>query len=175
MVLSIAWYRIPSQPSDAIALGIDGQGCVHTEFMIESRAVKFSQLKSVDDSAPAIIREVSQQMTLHLAGHLAGDKPHYDHKALLDMHEMTDFRRNCLMNMAEIPYGSTLSYSQLAAECGNAKASRAVGSVCANNPLPLIFPCHRVLPQAGGVGSFGGGVPMKKRLLHLEGYRFHNE
>ena len=70
--------------------------------------------------------------------------------------------------VAKIPIGKTLSYSEVASRIGSPKASRAVGNAMAQNPLPFIVPCHRVR-AASGLGGFGGGVLMKKALLVAEG------
>jgi methylated-DNA-[protein]-cysteine S-methyltransferase len=65
--------------------------------------------------------------------------------------------------------GETVTYGELAARAGNPKASRAVGSACARNPVPIVVPCHRVLPGGGGIGNYGGGPARKRALLELEG------
>ena len=65
--------------------------------------------------------------------------------------------------------GETVTYGQLAARAGNPKASRAVGTACARNPIPIVVPCHRVLPGSGGIGNYGGGPARKRTLLELEG------
>ena len=65
--------------------------------------------------------------------------------------------------------GETVTYGQLAARAGNPKASRAVGTACARNPIPIVVPCHRVLPGSGGIGNYGGGPARKRVLLELEG------
>ena len=69
--------------------------------------------------------------------------------------------------MLKISYGTTLSYSELAAKAGNPKAFRAVGTACGLNPLPLIIPCHRVKGKFS-LGGFTGGLDIKKFLLRLE-------
>lgn len=80
----------------------------------------------------------------------------------------TDFRKEVLLAMKKIPYGDTWSYSDLAISSGHPKAVRAVGTVCKNNPLPLIIPCHRVIKKSGDIGYFNGGVEIKKSLLKIE-------
>ena len=71
--------------------------------------------------------------------------------------------------MAEIPYGTTVTYRELAARAGNERASRAAGAACATNPVAIVLPCHRVLRSDGGLGGYGGGLAMKDALLRLEG------
>ena len=70
--------------------------------------------------------------------------------------------------LADIPYGETVSYSELAALCGNPRAVRAVGSACAGNPVPVIRPCHRVLRADGSLGGYRGGLDAKTWLLDHE-------
>ncbi len=69
-----------------------------------------------------------------------------------------------------IEFGQTLTYGQLAKKSGRPNASRAVGSVLAKNPLPLIIPCHRVIRSDGKMGGFSalGGIKLKERMLELE-------
>jgi methylated-DNA-[protein]-cysteine S-methyltransferase len=80
------------------------------------------------------------------------------------------FRREVLETLhREVARGATISYGALAARSGHPRAARAVGTACARNPVPLVVPCHRVLPSGGGVGQYGGGVARKVALLELEG------
>lgn len=78
------------------------------------------------------------------------------------------FRREVLTVTAEIPYGKTLSYAQVAAEAGSPRAWRAAGTALATNPLPILVPCHRVLRGTGKIGPYRGGTEVKRRLLSLE-------
>jgi len=82
------------------------------------------------------------------------------------------FRRAVLEELREVPRGATVSYGELAARAGNPKAARAVGSACARNPVPIVVPCHRVLPGTGRLGSYRGGPERKAALLELEGLTF---
>jgi len=70
----------------------------------------------------------------------------------------------------DIKFGQTISYSELAKKVGRPAASRAVGSVLAKNPLPLLIPCHRVIRSDGKIGGFSapGGISLKKKMLELE-------
>lgn len=80
----------------------------------------------------------------------------------------TDFQKAVWSEIAKIPYGETISYSELAERVGNPRSSRAVGVACGKNPLPIIIPCHRVIQSSGNTGSYAGGSLMKKMLLDLE-------
>lgn len=81
----------------------------------------------------------------------------------------TAFQLQVWQVLRAIPYGATISYAELARRVGNAKASRAVGLANGRNPLPVIVPCHRVIGADGSLTGFGGGLPIKRRLLALEG------
>ncbi|MHB8926503.1 MAG: methylated-DNA--[protein]-cysteine S-methyltransferase [Bacillota bacterium] len=89
--------------------------------------------------------------------------------------EVTVFQRRVLEACADIPYGSTNTYAELAATVGRPGAARAVGQVMAANPVPLVLPCHRVLATGGGLGGFGGGLPMKRWLLDMEAGKVRSE
>jgi methylated-DNA-[protein]-cysteine S-methyltransferase len=69
----------------------------------------------------------------------------------------------------EIPRGEVVTYGALAGRAGNARAYRAAATACARNPVPILVPCHRVLPVSGGIGEYGGGRERKRALLELEG------
>jgi methylated-DNA-[protein]-cysteine S-methyltransferase len=80
------------------------------------------------------------------------------------------FRRRVLEVLeTQVHRGQTIHYGELAERSGNPKAARAAGTACATNPVPIVVPCHRVLPVGGGVGSYGGGPPRKRQLLRIEG------
>lgn len=80
----------------------------------------------------------------------------------------TPFQQKVWDALIKIPYGKTLTYKQVAELAGSPLASRAAGSACKTNPLPIIIPCHRVVPKAGGLGNYTGGVGIKEALLNLE-------
>ncbi|WP_166828074.1 methylated-DNA--[protein]-cysteine S-methyltransferase [Thalassoroseus pseudoceratinae] len=83
---------------------------------------------------------------------------------------LTSFQSNVLTACRAIEHGETVTYGELARRAGSPKAARAVGSVMANNVMPVIIPCHRVVPSSGQFGGFSapGGVTLKRQLLDLE-------
>ena len=83
--------------------------------------------------------------------------------------QLSLFYITALTKVIEIPYGETSSYKSIAIKTGNPNASRAVGNANANNPLPIIIPCHRVIANDGSIGGYGGGLQTKRFLLELEG------
>ncbi|MEA2381846.1 MAG: methylated-DNA-[protein]-cysteine S-methyltransferase [Solirubrobacteraceae bacterium] len=88
----------------------------------------------------------------------------------IDWALVSPFGRRVLRATAAIPFGEVSTYAQVAAEAGNAKASRAAGNALGANPMPIVLPCHRVLHTGGkGIGNYTGGVHRKEALLRLEG------
>lgn len=87
-----------------------------------------------------------------------------------DLSEMSDFQRRVLTACKRIEYGKTISYGDLARAVGQPKASRAVGSALAANPIALVIPCHRVVGGNGEMVGFSAdqGTKLKQRLLELE-------
>ncbi|HEX3744041.1 MAG TPA: methylated-DNA--[protein]-cysteine S-methyltransferase [Bryobacteraceae bacterium] len=86
----------------------------------------------------------------------------------LDM-QGTEFQLSVWHRLCRIPYGETRSYAQIAEAVGRPTAVRAVGAANGSNPVAIIVPCHRVIGSNGKLTGYGGGLPMKKRLLELEG------
>jgi len=71
--------------------------------------------------------------------------------------------------LCTVPWGSRVSYGELACLAGSKGASRAVGGACGRNPVPIIIPCHRVLRSGGFIGGYSGPAGVKEKLLGLEG------
>lgn len=115
----------------------------------------------VAESEP-ILREACRQ----LGEYFAGQRRAFDLPLRL---AGTPFQEAVWRELQRIPFGTTLSYAELAERIGNAKAVRAVGSANGKNPLPIFIPCHRVIATGGGLGGYGGGLEMKSWLLRHEG------
>lgn len=113
--------------------------------------------------APAQLDETRRELDLYFEGKL----DHFD--LPLDWRLSDGFQLRVQKAIARIPYGRTRTYTEMATRAGNERAVRAAGTACGRNPLPLVVPCHRVLRSGGGLGGYGGGVPMKRGLLELEG------
>lgn len=80
----------------------------------------------------------------------------------------TQFQQQVWQSLTHIPYGMTRTYKELAETIGKPKASRAVGSACNRNPLPIVIPCHRVIGSSGSLTGYAGGLELKAMLLKME-------
>lgn len=110
----------------------------------------------------AMLRPYSTEIADYLNGTLREfDLP-------LDIHG-TIFQEAVWSALRQIPYGQTVHYQDIARAIGRPTANRAVGHAIDINPVPIVIPCHRVLPKSGGVGGYRGGSAMKAELLQLEG------
>jgi len=83
----------------------------------------------------------------------------------------TSFQLKVWKELIKVKSGKTVSYAELAKRVKKPKAMRAVGSAMGANPIPILVPCHRVLASNGTLGGFGGGLPLKKKLLKAEGVK----
>ena len=82
--------------------------------------------------------------------------------------DATNFQKTVWRQLLTIPYGTTVSYSRLANNCGQPTAARAAAAACATNPLLIIIPCHRVIAADGSPAGYAAGLPAKRLLLALE-------
>ncbi len=108
---------------------------------------------------------VSGKLIRQLQTYFAGELEKFD---LQLAPEGTPFQLGVWRNLCEIPYGATVSYGELAIRIGNPKACRAVGLANGSNPIPVVIPCHRVIGSNGKLTGYGGGLPIKEKLLALE-------
>jgi methylated-DNA-[protein]-cysteine S-methyltransferase len=115
--------------------------------------------------APARLDEARRELDLYFAGKLT------EFELAIDWALTHGFRGKVQRAINRIPYGQTRTYTEMARRAGNERAVRAAGTACGTNPIPIVVPCHRVLRSGGGLGGYGGGLPMKEALLELEGVR----
>jgi methylated-DNA-[protein]-cysteine S-methyltransferase len=87
----------------------------------------------------------------------------------VDLGPVGEFPRRVLVELSRVPFGSIVTYGELAARVGRPRAARAVGMVMNRNPVPIVLPCHRVVGAGGRLVGYGGGLDRKERLLRLEG------
>ncbi len=106
-----------------------------------------------------------QETIRQLRAYFAGELKTFD---LALVPQGTPFQQKAWGELCRIPYGETISYGELAKRIGNPNASRAVGLANGSNPIPIIIPCHRVIGSNGKLTGYGGGLPIKEKLLALE-------
>jgi methylated-DNA-[protein]-cysteine S-methyltransferase len=117
--------------------------------------------------APSCIRDAARLdfARIQLDEYFAGTRQAFD----LPLHPLgTPFQLSVWHELAKIPYGTTLSYGEMARRIDQPKAVRAVGAANGRNPLPIVLPCHRVIGSDGSLTGFGGGLPIKRQLLAME-------
>lgn len=112
----------------------------------------------VDDALPEATRQLGE--------FFAGERTEFD----LPLNAVgTEFQRKVWAALAEIPYGETRTYGEIAVELARPSASRAVGAAVGRNPISIVVPCHRVVGSDGRITGYAGGVERKEYLLALEG------
>ncbi|MDQ1119842.1 MULTISPECIES: methylated-DNA--[protein]-cysteine S-methyltransferase [Pseudoxanthomonas] len=157
--MTIFERHFPS-PVGPLRVAASDAGLHGIEFPENRHPVK--RLEAWEQGDHPLLREAQAQLDAYFAGRLqAFDLPLAPHG--------TAFQRQVWLALAQIPFGATWSYAQLAQRVGRPGASRAVGAANGRNPLPIVLPCHRVIGADGALTGFGGGLPTKQFLLQLEG------
>lgn len=148
-------------PLGTLALESDGENLTRIWLPGETRVVASAGLRRADPGPFAAA--VAQ-----LDAYFAGARIRFD---LPLAPGGTVFQRRVWELLRAIPYGTTVSYSELARRAGNPAACRAVGAANGRNPLPIVVPCHRVVGSNGSLIGYAGGLAAKRALLALEGVR----
>lgn len=133
----------------------------HLHHLLLPDSFDLSELPPERRGRPAAVEEAGRQVDAYFAYNLTRFDVPLDPAG-------TEFQRRVWFALADIAYGETESYGSLAARVGNPKASRAVGMANGRNPIPLVLPCHRVIGSNGSLTGYGGGLPLKARLLQHE-------
>lgn len=117
------------------------------------------------DASDAVLQRAGRELASYFAGHGR------TFSVPVDLSGRSPFTVTILELLRAIPYGTTITYGELAALAGSPRAARAVGRAVATNPLPIIIPCHRVVAAGGRPGGYsgGGGLATKAWLLRREG------
>jgi len=155
---TLYWHEIDS-PVGRLLLAGDRRSLIHVCFQSGPRPFR-PQAGWIAEAAPF------RTAVAQLEEYFAGERRTFD---LALAPRGTEFQQRVWQALREIPYGNTISYGELARRIGKPSAPRAVGLANGANPLPIIVPCHRVIGTDGSLTGFGGGLPIKRRLLALEG------
>jgi methylated-DNA-[protein]-cysteine S-methyltransferase len=151
-------YAYLESPIGTLLLAGDASGLQQILFSTDGRPARPDPEWQEDPSA---LTEPVRQLNAYFAGQLE----QFD-LALLP--QGTPFQQKVWSELQKIPYGETISYGELARRIGNPKASRAVGLANGSNPISIVIPCHRVIGSNGKLTGYGGGLPIKEKLLALE-------
>jgi len=165
-LVDVAFERHDS-PLGSLVLGATAKGLVRVGLPVEGEDAVLDEL--AERISPRVLcasRESVTRARHQLDEYFAGRLRCFE--VPLDWQLTVGFRREVLRATARIPYGQTASYREVATRAGSPAAFRAAGSALATNPLPIVVPCHRVLPASGGIGDYRGGAEAKARLLDLE-------
>jgi methylated-DNA-[protein]-cysteine S-methyltransferase len=158
MAASVRCFTRMESPVGPLLLVADDGGLRRIEFVNGRKPVQPDQ--QWQDDAEQLGETVRQ-----LRAYFAGDLDTFN----LDLApEGTPFQLAVWKQLCEIPFGETISYGELARRIGNPNASRAVGLANGSNPIPIVIPCHRVIGSNGKLTGYGGGLPIKEKLLALE-------
>jgi methylated-DNA-[protein]-cysteine S-methyltransferase len=161
-----AWRQ--ATPFGEIVVEVGSQGVEHVT-MLGADLRDFGFAATTERQVPAT--KSAGHIARQLDEYFAGRRTAFDVEVDLHATDLSDFQRHALATLrAEVPYGETVTYGELAELAGRAGAARAVGTAMSRNPVPFLVPCHRVV-AAGGIGGYGGGpqgVALKRALLDLE-------
>jgi methylated-DNA-[protein]-cysteine S-methyltransferase len=152
------FYTELESPVGPLLLVADDRGLRRIEFVNGRKPVQ-SDPQWHYDAGP--LGETVRQLRAYFGGELEN----FD---LMLAPQGTPFQLAVWNRLCEIPYGETISYGELARRIGNPNASRAVGLANGSNPIPIVIPCHRVIGSNGKLTGYGGGLPIKEKLLALE-------
>ena len=159
-------YRVIDSPLGRLLVAATQDGVVRVAFALEDHDAVLADLAARVSprvlEAPARLDAVTRALTDYLDGRSRQvDVP-------VDLRLLRGYRREVVGALPTIGYGRTATYAEMAAATGRPGAVRAVGSACANNPVPLLLPCLRVVRSDGSEGGYRGGPEAKHLLLRLE-------
>ncbi|NIZ89446.1 methylated-DNA--[protein]-cysteine S-methyltransferase [Kineococcus rubinsiae] len=159
-------YRTLDTPVGVLLLAATPRGLVRVAYDREDHDAVLRSL--ADRLSPRVLRAPARldRVAAELDEYFAGVRTRFD--VPLDLSLASGFRRAVVEVLPRIGFGTTASYTQVAALTGRPGAVRAVGTACARNPLPVVVPCHRVVRSDGTPGEYVGGAAAKVGLLALE-------
>lgn len=166
-LLDVAYAGVDS-PFGRLLVAATPRGLVRIDYLLDGSETEALERLAARISprlleAPGEVDHVRRELDEYFAGQRR------DFDLALDWRLTAGFSRRVLRATARVGYGHTSTYAELARRAGSSRAHRAAGNALHHNPLPIVVPCHRVLRTGGGLGGYAGGLPVKERLLRLEG------
>jgi methylated-DNA-[protein]-cysteine S-methyltransferase len=165
-LLDLAYAEVDS-PLGTLLVVNTPDGLIHLGY--PNRPID-SQLETLAERVSPRIIEAPERLDpirRELDEYFGGQRRKFD--LAIDWQLTKGFVQKVLRQTAQIPFGETRTYGEMATSAGSPRAFRAAGSALGANPIPIVVPCHRVLRSGGGMGGYGGGLEVKRELLHLEG------
>lgn len=160
-------YSIIESPIGKLLLINTNKKLTKVAFENENHGDIIAKLKDKFDSNVVQNDLALEKVTTQLSEYFTRQRKSFD--LPLDLSLINgSYHKQVVQHLVKIPYGKVRSYAQLAKHTGNEKAIRAAASACANNPLPIILPCHRVVRTNGDLGKYRGGIKAKQYLINLE-------
>jgi methylated-DNA-[protein]-cysteine S-methyltransferase len=157
-MIRYARIQTPLGPMLAVA---SQEALVALDFLDAKYASRIDAAWKEDREAP-VLRDCARQ----LAEYFDGERGRFD---LPLSPEGSEFQRRIWREIARVPYGKTLTYSELARRAGAPGSARAAGAATGRNPIAIVVPCHRIVGAGGSLTGYAGGLARKARLLELEG------
>lgn len=154
------YYTQTESPLGPLLLAADESGVREIRF-VNGRIPQKPESEWIHDDNHKCLRELTEQLNAYFGGKLEKFDISLSPQGTL-------FQRTVWNKLCDIPYGETISYGEIARRIGNPQASRAVGLANGSNPIPIVIPCHRVIGSNGKLTGYGGGLPIKEKLLALE-------
>lgn len=155
-------YIIWDSPIGRLLLAASEKGLVRLEFCSVRRKLPPSEGTTQWLESAAMLEPYRRELEEYFAGRLRRFTLPLDLRG-------TAFQKRCWQALLEIPYGEVRTYAEIARTVGHPRAFRAVGGANHDNPIAIVVPCHRVIASDGTLGGYGGGLPLKEKLLRLEG------
>ncbi len=167
----IAYYDLVDTAIGSLLVAGDGKTLVATKFNVDERGLS-SAVEALHDElhgAFELVRDGSRvsALTQQMREYLDGKRTAFD--VALELSWLTPFRRDVMLETQRVPRGQVATYRDIAVRVGRPNAYRAVGNTMRTNPLPIVVPCHRIVGSDGSLTGFGGGLPMKRQILSIEG------
>ena len=147
-------------PAGVLQLAVDGDGRL-AEILLPNRKPAVASAKPSSQAARGM-RAACDQLREYFLGR----------RRVFDLSLQpagSPFEQRVWAALLAVPYGATTSYGAIATALGLVNGARAVGRANGANPIPIVIPCHRVIGSDGSLTGYGGGLPLKRALLELEG------
>lgn len=161
----ISYTRFIATPIGKVLLESDGNALTGLYFPAQlAQRSRFQARPQM--SVPETCKALFDRAQLQIEEYFRGERTSFD---LLINAKGTEFQKKVWGELSKIPFGTTISYKELAVRTGNPNASRAVGMANSKNPISLVVPCHRVIGEKGALTGYAGGLASKEFLLKLEG------